>query len=62
MILNSTQSGRHVLALSRRFGLHFGYYPGEAAQRYIAKLAPLNAEKVGTSASGTADLRWPMAS
>ncbi len=31
--------------------------PGEAAERYIAKLAPLNAEKIGTSASGTAELQ-----
>jgi hypothetical protein len=30
---------------------------GEAAERYVAKLAPLNAEKIGTSASGTADLQ-----
>lgn len=28
----------------------------EAAERYIAKLVPLNAEKIGTSASGTANL------
>jgi hypothetical protein len=31
--------------------------PGEAAERYIAKLVPLNAEKIGTSASGTAELQ-----
>ena len=56
MILNSTQSGRHVLALSAVLAC-ISAMPGEAAERYIAKLAPLNAEKVGTSASGTADLQ-----
>lgn len=30
--------------------------PAAAAERYVAKLVPLNAEKIGTSASGTAKL------
>jgi hypothetical protein len=30
--------------------------PSEAAERYSANLVPLNAEKIGTSASGTANL------
>lgn len=30
---------------------------GEATERYIAKLIPLNADKIGTSASGSADLQ-----
>jgi hypothetical protein len=31
--------------------------PSEAAEHYVAKLVPLNADKIGTSASGTADLQ-----
>lgn len=30
---------------------------GEATERYVAKLVPVNAGKIGTSASGTADLQ-----
>lgn len=30
---------------------------GEATERYIAKLIPLNADRIGTSASGSADLQ-----
>lgn len=56
MIPKSTQFGCHVLALSAVLAC-LSAMPGEAAERYVAKLAPLNAEKIGTSASGTADLQ-----
>jgi hypothetical protein len=56
MIPKSTQSGFHVLALSAVLAW-LSAMPGEAAERYVAKIAPLNAEKIGTSASGAADLQ-----
>lgn len=53
MIPKSTQCALAVAALLT--GL--ASTPGEAGEHYIAKLVPLNAEKIGTSASGTADLQ-----
>lgn len=53
MIPTSTQAGFYVLALF----LAVLAAPGEAAERYVAKLVPLNTERIGTSASGTADLQ-----
>ena len=56
MIPKPTQADFCALALAA-FLAGLSATPGEAAERYIAKLVPLNAEKIGTSASGTADLQ-----
>ncbi|MCZ7595859.1 MAG: hypothetical protein M5U16_13900 [Hyphomicrobium sp.] len=56
MIPKSMQAGFRVLVLSAVL-VCLSAPIGEAAERYVAKLAPLNAEKIGISASGSADLR-----
>lgn len=56
MIPKSRQFGFRAIALSALLTCVLAT-AGEAAERYVAKLAPLNAEKIGTSASGTADLQ-----
>jgi hypothetical protein len=54
MTSKSNQAASCALALAA--ALIGSSLPSEAAERYIAKLVPLNAEKIGTSASGTANL------
>lgn len=56
MIPKSMQFGFHALALSAVVTCVLAT-SGVAAERYVARLMPLNAEKIGTSASGTADLQ-----
>lgn len=56
MMPKSTQAELCALALAA-FLAGLSSTSSEAAERYIAKLMPLNAEKIGTSASGTAELQ-----
>lgn len=52
----SKQAVFHALALGALL-VGIPAVPGEAAERYVAKLVPLNAEQIRTSASGTAELQ-----
>lgn len=55
MKLKSTQTALCAMALGA-FLAGVPAVPGIAAEHYVAKLVPLNADKIGTAASGTADL------
>lgn len=55
MTLKSTHAKFLALALTA-FLADLASTPSEAAERYSAKLIALNADKIGTSASGTANL------
>jgi hypothetical protein len=56
MISKATQAGFCALAVAALL-VGLSSTPGKAAERYVAKLLPPNAEKIGSSASGTADLQ-----
>jgi hypothetical protein len=56
MIGKSNASVMRVIALTP-FALLISASPTFAADHFIAKLQPLNADKIGTSAKGTADFR-----